>query len=368
MKVTCSKESLLKVISVAENIISTKNSISVLSNILLEAKENKIKITASETKLSFYAEIGADILEEGSISINCNKFYSIAKKLPGEEILISIENDNIIKIKPKNNNNIHYNLKGIETDKFPPIKQIEDTEFFSISQEIFSDLISRTIFAVSQNDNRRFVSGIYFEKHDNSIKMVSTDGKRLSFIKKDIAIPDNLDKGIIIPPKILTETLKLCSGNGDVQIGLTDKNIYVKIDNFSFISNLLEGNFPPYEKVIPYNQTISAKVNKSQLYQALDRISQITDKESHKINLTIFDNKMKLFTEDVTIGSGEEIIDVESNVNDFSIFLNYSFVTDVLSVVKKDNVIFEFKDPKNTVTVREEDNNDFIYIMMPMTS
>ena len=163
MKITCSKESLLKIIGIAENVISTKTSISVLSNILFEAKENKIKITACETKLSFYAEIGADILEEGSVSVNCNKFYSIAKKLPGEEIQISIEDDNIIKIKPKNNDNIHYTLKGIETDKFPPIKQIEDAEFFSISQEVFSELISRTIFAVSQNDNRRFVSGIYSE-------------------------------------------------------------------------------------------------------------------------------------------------------------------------------------------------------------
>ena len=367
MKTTCSKESLLKILGIAESVISTKNSISILSNILINAKENKIKISACEAKLNFFGFIGADIQEEGSISVNCNKFYSIAKKLPGEEISIVLEKENILIIKPKGNNKIQYKLKGIDSEKFPSIKEIEDIKFFSLKQDIFSDMIRKTIFSVSQNENRRFVSGIYFEKHENALKMVATDGKRLSFIKKDIKTPNNLDKGIIIPPKILNETIKLCTGNGDLQLALTDKNIYIKIDNFSFISNLLEGNFPPYEKVIPYNQNIMMKIDKMQLFQSLDRISQISDKESHKINFSISEKSLKITSEDVSIGSGEEIIPVESNTKDFNIYLNYLFVTEALNVIKNEKVIFEFKDPKNTIVFREENNDDFIYIMMPMT-
>ncbi len=367
MKITCSKESLLKIIGVAENVISTKSSISILSNILINAKESKLKITACEAKLNFFGFIGADIQEEGSISVNCNKFYSIAKKLPGTELSIELDKDNVLTIKPKDNNKIQYKLKGIDNDKFPVIKEMEDVEFFSIKQEVFSDMIKKTIFAVSQNENRRFVSGIYFEKHENSLKMVATDGKRLSLIKKDIEIPNNLDKGIIIPPKILNETIKLCTGNGDIQFALTEKNVYIKIDNFSFISNLLEGNFPPYEKVIPLNQNLKMKIDKTQLYQSLDRISQISDKESHKINLLISGENLKITSEDISIGSGEEIIIVESNCKDFNINLNYLFVTEALNVIKNEKVILEFKDPKNTIVLREENNNDFIYIMMPMT-
>lgn len=367
MKITCSKESLLKIISIAENVISTKSSISILSNILIDAVDKKLKISACEAKLNFFGYIGADIQEEGSISVNCNKFYSIAKKLPGDEISLVLDKDNTLIIKPKNNDKIHYKLKGIDRDKFPVIKELENVEFFSIKQDVFSDMIRKTIFSVSQNENRKFVSGIYFEKHENSLKMVATDGKRLSLIKKDINIPNNLEKGIIIPPKILNEALKLCSGNGDVQLFLSDKNIFIKIDNFSFISNLLEGNFPPYEKVIPYNQNIKVKIDRMELYQTLDRISQISDKESHKINLLITEKNLTITSEDISIGSGEEIIPVESNCKDFNIYLNYLFISEALNVIKKDKVIFEFKDPKNTVVIREEDNEDFIYIMMPMT-
>jgi DNA polymerase-3 subunit beta len=129
----------------------------------------------------------------------------------------------------------------------------------------------------------------------------------------------------------------------------------------------LEGNFPPYEKVIPLNQNIMMKIDRMQLYQSLDRISQISDKESHKINFFISEKSLTITSEEISIGSGEETIPVESNCKDFNIFLNYMFVTEALNVIKNDNIIFEFKDPKNTIVIREENNDDFIYIMMPMT-
>jgi len=368
MKLICSKESFLKLLNIAENVISTKNNISILSNVLIEAKENKIKISACETKLNFFAEIGADIIEEGKVSVHCNKLYSITKKLPGEEIYLEKNNNNIIVIKPKENDNIKYSLKGIDADKFPPIKLMDEPEYFSIKKEILSDMIKKTIFAISQNENRRFVNGIFFEKDDHNIKMVATDGKRLSFIRKNIEIPNELEKGIIIPFKILIETLKLCTGEGDIQIAFNNKNISIKIDNITFFSNLLEGNFPPYEKVIPIDQTISVTVDRAKLYESLDRISQISDRESHKITLSISNNDMRIFTEDITIGSGEEIIPIEYDGENFNIFLNYMFITDFLNVINNQKVILEFKDQQSTVTVRELDNNEFIYIMMPMSS
>jgi len=366
MKFICAKESLLKTLSIAENVIETKTSISILSNIYIEATENKIKIQACDSKINFFSEINADILNQGSISVNCNKFYSIVKKLPCNEIYIDVNNENNINIKPNDNDKISYTLKGIEANKFPVIKENENVKYFSLKQEIFSDMVRKTIFCISTSENRRFVSGIYFEKSENQIKMVGTDGKRLSFIKQNIKIDNNIDKSIIIPPKILNEALKLCTANAEIFIAVSENKIYIKIDNFLFISNLLEGNFPPYEKVIPYNQNIFVTADKQALYESLDRISQISDKESHKINLNINETNMKITSEDIAIGFGEENIKIESNIDNFNIYLNYSFIKDVLNVIKKNKIIFEFKDPKNTVTIREEENNDFIYIMMPM--
>lgn len=201
MKFICTKESLLKTLSIAENIIETKTSISILSNIFIETKDNKIKIQACDSKLNFFSEISADIITQGSVSVNCNKFYSITRKLPGNEIFIEVNKDNNITIKPNDNDKINYILKGIESSKFPAIKEIEEVNYFSINQDVFADMVKKTIFCISLSENRRFVSGIFFEKTENQIKMVGTDGKRLSFIKQDIKSENNLDKGIIIPPK-----------------------------------------------------------------------------------------------------------------------------------------------------------------------
>ncbi len=368
MKIICSKESLLRILGVAENVISTRNSISILSNILIETLDNKLRISACETKLSFFAEIGVDVIEPGSGSVHCDKLYSIARKLPGEEIVIEIDENHQLTIKPNGRDNICYTLKGIDAEKFPPIKKFDDIQYFPLKQEILLDMIKRAAIAISHSDNRKFVSGVYFERKDDSIIMVATDGKRLSFIKKNVKISSILDKGIFIPPKILTETLKLCTGNGDVQIALSDKNIYIKIDNFNFISNLIEASFPPYEKVIPDDQTKFFIIDRGLFYDSLDRISQISDKESHKITLSLSGKTMSIYTEDIIIGSGKEIIPVDYNDEDCKFFLNYAFIIDFLNVIKKDKVVFEFKGPESIVTVKEQGNDDFIYVMMPMSS
>lgn len=366
MRIICSKESLLKLLSIAENVISTKNSISILSNVLLEAKDNKLKIFACETSLMFFGEINAEVINEGSISVYCNRFYSLVRKMPSNEIEISLEEDDII-INPKDDNKILYKLKGVSADKYPNIKQEEPLEYFSIKQEIFTDMIKKTIFSIANPNNRKFVNGILFEKEDNLIKMVSSDGKRLSLIKKEIDI-QNLDNfNIIIPPKILNEIVKLCNNNGDLSIAITNKNISIKINNLTFISNLLEANFPPYRNVIPNDYFNFFLVNKEKFFNSLDRISEIGDKDINKVMLSIESNELTVYNENIIYGSGKEVIPVELNGNPLQITLNLGYLIDFLHVVNSEYVVIYYKDFKNTIVIKEKDNEDYIYITMPIT-
>ncbi|OHD05916.1 MAG: DNA polymerase III subunit beta [Spirochaetes bacterium GWD1_27_9] len=367
MKIICSKESLSKVLGVAEGVISTKNNISILSNVLIETMDNAVKISACEITLNFFAEIGAEVIEPGSISVYCNRLYSIIKKLNCEEIEITSDSQNTVTIRPKDNKRSLYTLKGINSEKFPPIRPSDSTDFFSINQEAFMDMIKKTLFAVPANDNKKFTSGVLFEKSNDSIKMVSTDGKRLCLVTKDITIQEIENTSIIVPPKLLTEVNKLCSGNGDIKITFNTKNIYVVIDNFYFISNLLEGNFPPYQKVIPQEQNNKAIANKKEFYESLDRISLMSDKDSKKIIISLSKDTMKIFTENATLGSGEEIIPVEYDNQEIKIALNQTFILEVLNVLQNDKVIIEFKDNQSTITIKELDNAEYLYVMMPMS-
>lgn len=367
MKITCSKESLIKILGTCGNVISTKNNISILSNVLIEAKDSRVKIKARETTMDFFGDIGADITKEGAVSVYCDRLYSIIRKLPGDEIVIESNKEHLVTIQPVGNNNIIYHLKGVNAEKFPPIKTIEDIDFFSIKQSLFIEMINKTKFAVSITENRRFVSGILFEKYEDTLRMVATDGKRMAFIKKAVDLPNLENVNIIVPPKVLLEVVKLCSGNGDVLIALTKENIYINIDNSYFISNLLEAVFPPYEKVIPKNQDKFFKINRKEFNDSIDRISLLGDKESHKIILSVDQERMKIFTENITLGSGEEIIPVEYEFEPIKIAFNYVYLLEVLAVLKNEKVVIRFNNPKGTITIHEENDNDYICIMIPMS-
>ena len=368
MKVICSKDMLMKSLNVAENVISTKNSISVLSNVLLEAKNGILKIVASETSLNFFSEIPAEVIEEGSILLYCNRLFNLIKKFNDTEIEITTDKDNIVDVKPKNKKNSDYKHKGIDSDKFPPIKIETEFVYFSIKQTLFTEMVKKTIFSVSTNDsNKKFISGILFEKSDDCIKMVSTDGKRLSFIKRDMILDNFENCSIIVPPKILNEVLKLCNNNGDVQIALNNKNISIKIDNFLFISNLLEGNFPPYQKVIPTEYLGTITINKKNLLESLDRISTMGDKETNKVIVSFFHNEIQIFAENITYGSGKEIVEVDYSGNTIEVALNLLYLIEFLNATSSENINVFFKDSHSTITLKQEDDNDYVYIMMPMT-
>ncbi len=369
MEIICSKESLIKSLGIAESVISTRNNISVLSNVLLETTNDlKLKISAFDVTLNFISEINCDIIKEGKIGVNCNRLYSIVKKLECDEIEIKVNENNEVTILPKREfKTSKYMLKGIDNNKFSPISIPENINYFSMKQDIFQRMIKRTIFAVSDSDNRRFISGILFEKNDKNLRMVATDGKRLALINKDIVIDDIDNCNVIVPPKILQEVTKLCGNSGDLIISISNQSIIIKIENFIFISNLLEGTFPPYSKVIPQEQPNKFTINKKELYNSIDRISLLGDKESHKIILSLKQDTLTINTYNLTFGSGEEILNIEYGGEPIDIALNYTFITDFLTVVEREKVVFEFKNSESTITVKEEDNVDYIYVMMPMS-
>lgn len=368
MKFFCSLESLNKILGICESVISSKNSITILSNIHIKAKDNQLTIKACDTLISFYGEIGADVEEEGEICLNSNKLYSIARKLPSDEIEIQSDSDLNIQIKAKGKNTLRYNLKGISPDKFPEILDTSSVNYFSIPKQIFADMVNKTKFAVSQNDNRKFAIGTLFEYEEGKLRMVTTDGKRLAKIEKNVDVKNSFSK-VVVPPKILQEALKICNGDdkGDLKIGINEKEIFINVDNCFFISNLLDSGFPSYQSVIPTNSSKQFKVNRKDFKDAIDRVSVMGEKDTHKVIISLMSDKMKIYSENMTYGDGEETIDIEYDNEDIKIAFNFSYVTDVISVIKNDNLIFKFNNASSTIVILEEDNQDYIYIMMPMS-
>lgn len=372
MKFTFDRDAMIKEISIAQEIITNKSPISILSNILVIAENNSLTIKATDSGIKFTTTIPIDIQEEGRTIIYCDKFMSIISSLPPGEIEFSQE-DIVVTIKPTTKR-VKFQLKSQASDKFPEIGSSENVPFFEFSSKDFKEMIKNTVFAVSDDKNRFFMTGVYFEKKDDVLKMVATDGRRLSCVNKNaINVPDF--QSAIIPIKILNCILKNAPDEGNLNIAVVEKSIFIKFGNSEFSSTLIDGQFPNYEKVIPNNLTKSFMVNKVDLESALKRTTIMVDKKVSRIIFKISSGVLKLISPESEIGTADEEIPCRYDGKDISMALNFNYITDPLKVIDTEDVVFEFNvddsnDEESTITraiiVRGEPKSDYIHVIMPM--
>ncbi len=374
MKFTFDRESMIKEISIAQEIISEKSPSTVLSNILIIAENNIVTIKATDNKLKFTTRLPVDIQEEGSTTIYCDKFMSILSSLPSGDIEF-IKQDLGVLIKPVSKK-IVFTLKTLASDSFPNINSTENVPLFEFPSKDFKEMIKETIFAVSVESKRTFMTGVYFVKENDKLIMVGTDGKRLSYIAKDaFNVPDF--SPAIVPTKILSCILKHAPDEGNIEIGVIDSSIFVKFGNVEFYSNLFSGQYPNWHRVIPENLTSSFMVNKSDFESALKRTTIMVDKSISKIVFKITPGMMKLISPETKDGTAEEEIPCRYDGADLTMAFNYNYVIDPLKVINSENVVFEFNTEDasdgeevsilKAIIMRSEPASDYIHVIMPMS-
>lgn len=363
MKFTFDRDSMMKEISISQEIITNKSPISILSNILLIAKDNTLTIKASDTSVNFITNIPVDILEEGSTTIFCDKFSNILSSLPSGEIEFE-QQDIKVTIKPVSKK-VKFQLKSIASEKFAEIPEANDVPFFEMPSKDFKEMIQHTIFSVSDDTNRYFMTGVYFTKKDGKFVMVSTDARRLSYAEKDFGNGIDFESSIV-PTKILRCILKNAPEEGNIQLSIVDKLIFVRFGSYEFSSKLLEGQFPNYQKVIPEHQNFSFGVNKSDLEAALRRIEIMIDKKVNRVLFKVTPGALILTSPESEIGTADEEIPCRYDGNEITIALNSRYVSEPLKNISAENVVFEFTEVMRAITLRPEPAEDFFHIIMPM--
>jgi len=373
MKFVFDKDAMIKEIAIAQEIITNKSPVSILSNILVIAENGTLTIKATDSTVKFTTNIPVDIEEEGRTTIFCDKFMSILSSLPSGDIEF-IQEDIGVTIKPISKK-VKFQLKSQASDKFPEIGSSENIPFFELPSKDFKEMIKETIFAVSDDRNRYFMTGVYFVKNGDTLTMVATDGRRLSSVNKNIAnVPEF--QPAIIPTKILSTVLKHAPEEGNIEVAVIDKSIFVKFGSMEFSSVLIDGQFPNYQKVIPENLTMSFQVNKSDLDAALKRTTIMVDKKVSRIIFKISSGVLKLVSPDTELGNADEEIPCRYDGQDISMALNFTYVTEPLKVIDSENVVFDFNINDNdtgdeanitkAVIMRAEPANDYIHVIMPM--
>ncbi|HEY9054718.1 MAG TPA: DNA polymerase III subunit beta [Rectinemataceae bacterium] len=365
MKFTCDKTSLFREIAFAQEIIATKNALSIMSNVYLEVSQGRLLIRATDVKVGFETSIPVDDIVPGSLTVFCDKLTGILSSLPDGDITIEQEEGKaILKSAARK---VRFQLKTLSAATFPELPRVEDESFFELPSKEFKRMIVQTLFSVSTDETRYFMNGVFLEKNaEGSLVMVSTDGRRLAYIKSDFGSEIPAFKPVIIPTKVLTLILKRLSDEGQIGVAIGEKSIFFRFNAYRISSVLIEGNFPNYQKVIPQNQNRHFTVKKSDLMEALRRVSIFVEQKSNRTYFTLSPSSLVLSSEETEIGAAKEEIPCEYDGEDSTIALNYRYVEEPLRALDAEELRVEFTDPARAITLKPVPEADYFHIVMPM--
>jgi len=363
MKFTCERSILLKEIAIANEIIASKNVISILSNIFLEAKGESLTIKATDMKVNFETTVPVDVIESGSVTVYGDKFFGILNTAPEGELVFE-QNESHLSIK-HGTKKAGSKLKTIASEKFPEFTA-SAKEVFEIPIKDFKDMIQETIFAVSDDETRYFMNGVFFEKADDKFNMVATDGRRLAFINKPAGKGIGDFAGVIIPPKILNIVMKRAGDEGMAGLSVTDKTIFIQFGSYKLSSVLIEGQFPNYRRVIPESQVNQFKVKRLEMLEALRGVSVMVEQKSHRVYMGLSSGSLSLYCEENEYGDSRREIPCQYDGAELSIALNYRYLEEPFKVISTDEISIHFTDPNKTITIKPVPEKDFFHIVMPM--
>lgn len=370
MKFITSRESLIKVITIAQDVISNKSPVSIMSNVLFQTAENKVIVKCTNSTVKLVTSFGAEIEEEGELTVFCDKFMSIINSLPAGDVEV-LSNDNEILVQPVGKK-VKFKIKHLAADKFPLINGfIPDATTIEIAAKDLKNLIHNTIFAVSTDQNRFIMTGCYICKNDNLLTMVATDGRRMSTCSCVDFSPDFTPA--IIPTKMLSVLEKFCSDEGNIQIATTDKTCSVKAGNLEISTTLIDGQYPNYLKVLPVGLDHTITVSKKELEDAI-KCACIMVQKNGRIQMAIDKGKIEISSPDTEMGSSKQEIAAVYEGEPVNIALNALYLSDILKVITAESITLEFAineegKVNKALIVRDSENNKpcYTHVIMPMT-
>ncbi|MFA5068729.1 MAG: DNA polymerase III subunit beta [Candidatus Omnitrophota bacterium] len=361
MRITIQKQLLLESLQAVMGAVAAKNTLPILSNILFEADNNTISITATDLDIGITHTQEANITEQGSTTIPAKRFQDIIKEFPNEEIQITTKKNNTVSITAKH---AAYKILTTPKEEFPNIPTKQNAQTITIEQKILKQMLVYTVFAMSKEETRYVLNGVCVEIEPNSIQIIATDGRRLAIIKKPHKSEIKENKTIIIPSKTVQEVFKTLKDEGVVDMKLTPNQAVFRVGNTNIVSRLIEGEYPNYKQAIPKKSDNTLVADKSLLIPSIKRASLLTTAESQAIKLHLTKNRLVISKTTPEVGEATEDIEVLYSGIEMQIGFNPAYLLDVLKNIEEERVEIEFTGPEKPAVLRIRD--EYVYIVLPM--
>lgn len=364
------KEVFLKGLGRIQGIVEKKNTIPILSNVLIEGYESEIHLTATDLEVGMKSSYPATIKEPGKITVSAKKLYEIIKELPDKEISFISKENSWIEIRCGKS---IFNIVGLSADEFPYFPNPEDKNFVKVNSYILKEMIEKTFFSMSTDESKYNLNGIFFktieETEEKQLRLVATDGHRLSLIQRNINLNEieQLQQGVIFPRKGLFELKKITDeGDLDIQLGFMDNNAVIKKDKTTVVMRLVDGEFPDYNRVIPKNNEIKVNIPQDTFLHALKRMSILSSEKSRGVKITLKNNIIEVSSSNPELGDSREEIEVIYDGPEINIGFNAKYLIDILQVQNSERIYLIIKDNISPGIIKSDNDIDFLAVVMPM--
>lgn len=369
MQFVVSKQNLQKELGFVQGVVEKKNTIPVLSNILIESVgEGTVRITGTDLDVTIRCDMDAEeIATPGAICVQARKLFEIARLLPDAPVSFKREDNDWVTVKC---DRAKFKLVGVAKDAFPEVPTFKSAPT-KISASVLKSLIDRTIFAITQEESRYTLSGAKFIMDESGAKMVTTDGHRLAYVERKSAAKNGTKDSIdtLIPRKTLAELTKLTADyDGEISLGMDENHIYFEVGARLLISRMLYGQFPNYEMVMPKNNDKEVQFDSALLNLAIRRVALMADERSHAIRFHLEPNQLVISSQNAEAGEARETVPSDYAGEETDIGFNAQYLQDFLNVIGDGNVAFEFKDGNSQAQLRPAEGGeyDYKYVVMPM--
>jgi DNA polymerase-3 subunit beta len=369
MHAIVTSDSIRDAINKVVTVVDKRNTRPILAYTLIEAKDGLLSFSATDMEVSAKIQINAEIKTPGIFCVNAKNFFDILKELPSASIELSIDqNENSLHI---NCGEIHFTLLIFKNEDFPHLIFQNKNNEFQIKSEKVLDIISKTSHAISNDETRLFLNGIYLQEIDNKLRAVATDGHRLSMIDTELEVNniESLINGIIIPRKGVSELKKLAEANDNelITISVDESFIYVKNGEKYYLSiRLISREYPNYQAVIPQKTTSKLITDKTTLLEAVKRIKIMSNEKSNGVRAKISDNEITLSANHPSLGDAREKILGNYSGSDIEIGFNAKYLLETLSTFDNGDVTIEINNELSPVIIKSNNHPNYLGVIMPL--
>ncbi|MEQ9501362.1 MAG: DNA polymerase III subunit beta [Deltaproteobacteria bacterium] len=367
MELTIRVPELVKALQRVQGIVEKKTTMPILANALIKSKgKGQITVSATDLEIGLTADYEAEVTKTGAMTLGAKALFDIVRALPEEKVTLKQTSNQWVEITC---GKVKYRVVGMAADTFPTLPTFDEVPFFELDARVFREMIDKTLYAVSTDETRYNLTGVFCEPvaGTSGLRMVATDGHRLSVIERPTAEAPAMKEGVIIPRKGLVELKKLLDESGDgAKLGFVENSAVFEKDGITLTMRLVDGRFPDYQQVIPQASSRRVQIGRQALFNGLKRTSLLSPDKAQGVRIDLADNVLALTANNPDLGEAREEIPVEYDSDALKIGFNFRYLIDVLGVLTEDVVELELTDELSPGVIHGVGSEGYRAVIMPM--